>query len=268
VVDVLLVLEDDAEGILDHVGAELGRAESEQGARPVERLGHPGRLEEIDLAQPLGKRTDLVGEALGSLRHADGQDAELLLESWKIDPVVEAAPLERVVDLTGAVGGQDHDRNVFGPDGSQLGHRHLEVGEELEQEGFQLLVGTVHFVDQEDGSAVVGGVDGLQQWALEEELFAEEVVPGRVAVDAAAGFERPQVEHLARVVPLVDSGGGVQTLVALEANQGRVEDGRQNLGDLRLADAGLPFEEQRFLEAEGEIERRRQSAIGDVFLVA
>src|SRR5688572_15901095 len=37
--DVLLVLEDDTERFVDHLRAELGRAERQQGRRPVEGLG-------------------------------------------------------------------------------------------------------------------------------------------------------------------------------------------------------------------------------------
>ena len=36
-----------------------------------------------------------------------------------------------------------------------------KVGEELEEERFQLLIGAVDLVDEEDGSAFVSGVDRL-----------------------------------------------------------------------------------------------------------
>ena len=68
--------------------------------------------------------------------------------------MIEAAPLERVVDLARAVGGTGH-RDVLGADGADLGDGHLEVGEELEEERFQLLIGAVDLVDEEDGSAFV-----------------------------------------------------------------------------------------------------------------
>ena len=40
--DVLLVLEDDAERLVDHVRRQLRGAEAEQRGCPVERLGDPG----------------------------------------------------------------------------------------------------------------------------------------------------------------------------------------------------------------------------------
>src|SRR5215207_10091636 len=53
-VDVLLIFQDDAEGVVDGLLVEIDRAEGQQGSRPVERLGHPRRLEEVYTAQPLG----------------------------------------------------------------------------------------------------------------------------------------------------------------------------------------------------------------------
>jgi hypothetical protein len=84
--------------------------------------------------------------------------------------VVEATALQGIVDLAGPVRGQDHDRNVLGPDGAELGHGHLEVGEDLEEERLELLVGSVDLVDEEDRGALVGGVDRLEERPLEEEL--------------------------------------------------------------------------------------------------
>ncbi len=110
-------------------------------------------------------------------------------------------------------------------------------------------------------------LQGLEQRPLEQEVGSEDVV-GRRLVDLAAGLEQPDLEHLARVVPLVDGRVDVQALVALEPDQARVEAGGQHLGQLGLADAGLAFEEQRATELEGEEDRRRERAIGDVALLA
>src|SRR5262249_47052104 len=42
--DVLLVLEDDAERLVDDLAGQLARAERQERGRPVERLGDPGHL--------------------------------------------------------------------------------------------------------------------------------------------------------------------------------------------------------------------------------
>ena len=67
-----------------------------------------------------------------------------------VDPVVEAAALERVVDLAGPVRGEDDARRRLGLDRADLGDGDLEVGQDLEEVGLELLVGPVDLVDQED----------------------------------------------------------------------------------------------------------------------
>ena len=84
----------------------------------------------------------------------------------------------------------------------------------------------------------------------------------------AARLEQPDLEHLARVVPLVDGGIDVQPLVALEPDEPRAERRGQHLGELGLADAGLAFEQQRPTELEREEDGRRERPVGDVVATA
>src|SRR6185369_3445905 len=105
--DVLLVLEDDAERLVDHLAGQLARPERQEGGRPVERLGDPGHLRQVGLAQAMDEADDVAGEALWCVRDAGDDDLELLLGRRIVDPVVQAAALERVVDLARPVRGQD-----------------------------------------------------------------------------------------------------------------------------------------------------------------
>ena len=82
----------------------------------------------------------------------------------------EAPSLEGVVEFAGAVGRQDHDRPFVGCDGSDLGNRDLEVGEQFEEEGLELVVGSIDLVDQENG--VVAAADRLEEGPFEQEVFA------------------------------------------------------------------------------------------------
>ena len=63
-------------------------------------------------------------------------------------------------------------RDVLGAEGPELGDRHLEVGEHLEQEGLERLVGPVHLVDEQHSRAP-GARDGAQERPLEEIRPAE-----------------------------------------------------------------------------------------------
>ena len=71
-----------------------------------------------------------------------------------IDPVVEAAALQRVVDLARAVRGDDDDRRLRRLDRADLRNRHLEVRQHLQQIGLERLVGAVELVDQQDRRAL------------------------------------------------------------------------------------------------------------------
>ena len=102
-------------------------------------------------------------------------------------------------------------------------------------------------------------VDRLEQRPADEELRAEELLLRHRAL-----LRGPDVEELARVVPLVDGVRDVEALVALEPDQPRVERGRERLRSLGLPHSGLTLEQHRLLEREREEERRREAAIGQV----
>ena len=140
-----------------------------------------------------------------------------------VDPVVEAAALQRVVHVAGAVR-RDHDeRRHVGAERAELGHRDRVVGQHLEQERLELVVGAVDLVDQEDRRRPLAVVDRLQQRPAHEEALGVELVfervGRRVGADLAGGLGRAQVQQLAGVVPLVHGLRGVEALVALQAQQ-------------------------------------------------
>ncbi len=62
--------------------------------------------------------------------------------------MVEAAPLQRVVDLSGAVGGDDDMGGVSGSDRPYFGDRDLEIGEDLKKVGLELSIAAIELVNQ------------------------------------------------------------------------------------------------------------------------
>jgi hypothetical protein len=78
------------------------------------------------------------------------------------------------------------------------------------------------------------------------------------------GLHRPEVEELPGVVPLVDGLGGVDALVALEAEEVAARPPGEDLGHLGLADAGLPLEEQRPAQAQGQEDGRGEALVRQV----
>ena len=81
-----------------------------------------------------------------------------------------------------------------------------------------------------------------------------------------AASAQPDLDHLARIIPLVHGRGRVEALVALQPDQRLAESRRQHLRDLGLAHAGLAFEEQRPLQLEREEHGGREPAVGDIIL--
>jgi hypothetical protein len=110
------------------------------------------------------------------------------------------------------------------------GNGELEIGEHLEQQRLELVVGFVHLVDQQH--AAVLGLQRLHERARLEKLLGEEDVAELVQPAHRLGeafrplqhlvqgfFQHLGVEKLLAVFPLVDGLGFVEALVALQADQ-------------------------------------------------
>jgi hypothetical protein len=144
-------------------------------------------------------------------------------------------------------------------DGAQLGDRHGEVAEQLEQERLELVVGAIDLVDeQHDG---LRGLDRLQQRPAQQEAPREQLA----VVDPALGGA--QREQLAGIVPVVEGLVDVDALVALQADEPRTRRGRDRLGDFGLPDPGLALEQQRRAELAGQEDGSRQRTVGEIALL-
>jgi hypothetical protein len=71
------------------------------------------------------------------------------------------------------------------------------------------------------------------------------------------------VQHLARVVPLVERRHRVEPFVALQADQVRAEHLGEHFRTLGLADPGRTLDEQRLLEGEHDLERGGERVVDD-----
>ena len=237
--------------------------EAHERLRPVDRLGHARELEQVAPRSACTKRAIARARrssAPGTLR---AQDADLLLEAGMLDVEVQAAAPERVADLARAVRGQDDVRRVLRPDRAELRDRDLEVGQHLEQERLEAVVGAIDLVDEQHRRPVAPG-DRAQQRPLEQ------VVARRRSASSSSPGRAPRArairsaQHLPRVVPLVERGLDVEALVALQADQLGAEQAREHLRELGLADAGVALDEQGLAHLAGEEDRGRDGGLGDV----
>ena len=146
------------------------------------------------------------------------------------------------------------------PNRPQLGDRDLPLGQDLEEKRLERLVRTIHLVDEQHRRPLAR--NRIQQRPLEQETLAEHV---RFALVEAGTVRLAQarVEHLARVVPLVERRHRVEAFVALEANQLRAEHLGEHFRALGLADAGRPLDEQGLLEGEHDLQRGGKRLVDD-----
>jgi hypothetical protein len=214
--EVVPVLDHGAERVLRVTGVQVCLAEEVESPGPVDGFRHPRRLGQVELAKPLDGSDDLAGQRRGDAGFPDQDDLDLAFGGRVADPVVEATPLQRVVQLPGPVGGEHHDRRALRLDRADLGDADLEVGEHLEQESLELVVGPVDLVDQQHG--LIAGPDRLQQRPFQQELRTEQLVH-RVGARHLVLGQGPDVQHLPGVIPLVQRLVGVDALIALKPDQ-------------------------------------------------
>src|SRR5262249_54063503 len=136
-------------------------------------------------------------------------------------PVVQAAPLECVVDLEGAVAGGYGDRGRGCGDPAEFADRDGRVGEYVEHEDFEIAAIVVDLVDEQHARAVF---ERLQEGPGDQETPVVETRFQLLTVRSFAGsrgrrLDGPQVQDLARKVPVVQCLGDVQAFIALQPDE-------------------------------------------------
>ncbi len=153
---------------------------------------------------------------------------------------------------------------------AELGDRDRIVGQHLEQERLELVVGAIDLVDQQHWWGPLTVVDRPQQRTPHEEPLGVELVleriGGGVRTDLARGLGSAEVQELARVVPLVDRLGDVEALIALESHELAAGPASKHLRDLGLAYARLTLEQQRPVQRLGEEDGGREAFVGQVLV--
>ncbi len=144
----------------------------------------------------------LCGDLLRQFRNPRQQDAAFQIGVREVDVQEQAPSFERLGQLAGGVGGQQHERCALGLDGAELGHRHREIGQHLQQQTLDLDIGLVGLIDEQDRR--VGTSDRGQQWAAQQELLAEHIGLGLVPVTGARG-PGLDPQDLLGMVPLVEA---------------------------------------------------------------
>ena len=104
-------------------------------------------------------------------------------------------------------------------------------------------------------------LEGAQQRPADQVVAPEQILLAQLR---ALRLGEADAEQLARIVPLVQRLGGVDPVVALQADQRGVEHGGQRLARLGLADAGLALEQQRLGQPQAEEHRGGERLVDQV----
>ena len=126
------------------------------------------------------------------------------------------------MQLARAIRRDDDNRRSCGADGAKLGNRDLKIGEQLEKEPLELLVGAVQLVDEQHGRPL-SVRQRLEQRPPDQKFLCEQLTRRLPSVDRARGFHQADLQQLPRVVPFVHGVAYVQAFVALEPDQVRLE---------------------------------------------
>jgi hypothetical protein len=185
-----------------------------------------------------------------------------------LHPVIERAPLQRVVDVTRPVRGQDDDRPGRRADRSELGNRHRVLRQKLQQEGLELIVGSIDLVDQEHRPGLVGTRgERPEKWTADEKALTVDLVFDLPDGRPAAALTCSEVEELAGVVPLVQRLGDVDSLVALQSDELTAGDEREGPCEFGLSSTRLTLQEERPRHPHREEGDRRQTLVSEVVLL-
>src|SRR5271156_1888214 len=138
-----------AQGFLDRLHVQPLFSQSHRGLRAIQSFRHAGRLDQIQLAHGVNEADHLLAQLLRDPRQPSAHYFHLFFKAGIVNPVIKAAPLQRVAQFPRAVRGQDHVRHIFGLDGAHLRHGDLKIGEKLQQKRLEGLIGAVNFVNQQ-----------------------------------------------------------------------------------------------------------------------
>ena len=151
----------------------------------------PGDLNRSCLRSACTKMHDLLGQRLADAGHLGVHDLQFAFGGRIADPVIEAAALERVVDLAGAVEGVmitiGGCAALTVPSSGIVTWKSARISS---RNASKRLVGSVEFVDQQHRRAGRVRLQRLQQRPLDQEALGKDVVLDPVAVVVALRLRR------------------------------------------------------------------------------
>src|SRR5271165_5715564 len=130
---------------------------------------------------------------------SDRQNFPLTLDRWVLKAQIETPSSQRVAQTSFFVRTQNNKGDSRGSNRSQFGHRDLPGAQDLQQQGFDVVVDLVEFVDQKHTR--LGFIaQCAQQWPFRKEVQRVQPAPDLLPVLAEVGGLSVQEELLQRFI--------------------------------------------------------------------
>ena len=185
---------------------------------PIEGFGDARPLVKIHLADFLHERANLLRHLGFDLGKLGRDDLVFLFEARILDPMIETAALERIMNFPRAIGGEKHVGPMLCRDRAEFGDGDLKIRQHLEQKRLELHIGAIDLVDQQHRRVGAVGLDRLEQRTLDQIFLTEDLGLDFLLI-AVLDFFELDAQHLLGIIPLVESRVGVEPFIALEPNQ-------------------------------------------------
>ena len=241
--------------------ADVLDVQSDQGGGPVQGFGDARFFPEVLFPERLDKPGGLGRKVPGQVGKPGRKDTDFAVLARVFHVVIDAPPPERVAQFPGAVGGQENQRYALGREGAEFGNGDLIIGKDFQEIGLEFLIGAVDLVNEENDG--IFRLDGFEQGAAQQIVLLKNVVLALLGGQILA-LGNLDGQELPLIVPFVNGGGDIETLVALKPDQPPAGDLGHRLADLRLADARFAFQQQRAVQFPHEGDRRRQLPVRDI----
>src|SRR5664279_594724 len=230
--------------------------------RQVQHFGDRRRLFHVPATQSVREPGQLSPQPQAFTATSDRQNFSLTLDRWVFEAQIEAPSSQRIAQTSFFVRTQNNKRNGRCSNRSQLGDRDLPCAKNLQQQGFDVVVDLVEFVDQKH--AWLGFIaQCAQQWPLRKEVQRVQPVPDLLPVLAEVGGLRVQVELLQRLVEFSDDFLFGDSHVTLKSFNHRIGSRGYRVGQLGLATSWRTFHQQWLTHASRQIHHFQRHWIDD-----
>ncbi len=141
--------------------------------RPVKRFRNTGPLVELLLPKRSHDAGYLFGKGCFDIGDFRQYDLPFALGGRIVDKMIQAAALERIVQLANTVGRNNDNGLVLGLHRAHFRYGDLEIGKYFKQKGLELLISPVNLIDQEHHLFLAA--HGLKQWPGDEKFLGKNI---------------------------------------------------------------------------------------------